>query len=335
MEDKNPGIPVPLACKDTNDETRQLDLQSAHTLHTRRWSQTSYDATLVDTVAPIPQSSTTLLADDARIRLELPNDATARSDLMQSSGSQMSSQPHIAALPLSWMDRQQGELAASCLDVEKPIVKACTQNDENLEKVSYPSPLSVTTEKFVRPESPSYEDDRQVKEKVRLRCFGPTCPLHVLLRPNPPDASSSSSEFDPCMSSLDSAQFQGELLNIFWDFQPLSTSIVHKNMFMEHSFHGSANEYYSEFLLNCLLACAVRLSTRFAIRRLSALYIKRAKSELVNAMEQATIATLQGFCLLSDFEMSSGRDQTGWLYAGIVLCVLFPSCHSDLSRYCL
>jgi hypothetical protein len=86
---------------------------------------------------------------------------------------------------------------------------------------------------------------------------------------------------------------------------------------MEHFVHGTLDEYYSEFLLNCILACAVRLSTRVTVRSLSALYIKRAKADLVNALEQATVATLQGFCLLSGFELSSGRDQAGWPYAGM------------------
>lgn len=139
----------------------------------------------------------------------------------------------------------------------------------------------------------------------------------MLLRPNVPDSAACAMGLDSCMPSLDSEQFQRELLNIFWDFQPLSITVVHRDMFLEHLFPGTTNEYYSDFLLNCILACAVRLSTRVAIRSLSAMYIKRAKVELVNAMEQATIATVQGFCLLSDFEMSSGRDQTGWLYAGI------------------
>lgn len=203
-------------------------------------------------------------------------------------------------------------------------LKATVQLEEGQATRSYPSPLSTSTEPLNRrrDDSPSYEDDRQVKEKVRLRCFGPTCPLHVLLRPNPPDPMSLSGEMDSCLPSLDSEQFQKELLNIFWDFQPLSVTVVHKETFMEHFLHGMPGEYYSDFLLNCILACAVRLSTRTIIRGLSTLYIKRAKAELVNALEQATIATLQGFCLLSDFEMSSGRDQAGWLYAGMLYVLI-------------
>jgi hypothetical protein len=189
---------------------------------------------------------------------------------------------------------------------------------------SYPSPLSESIEPpiRVRPGSPSYEVDRQVKEKVRLRCFGPTCPLHVLLRPNPPDLTSTSKDLDSCLPSLDSEQLQKELLTIYWEFQPLSVIVVQKETFLEHFSHGTPSEYYSNFLLNCILACAVRLSTRITIRRLSALYIKRAKADLVNALEQATIATVQGFCLLSDFEMSGGQDQAGWLYAGMSQRVL-------------
>lgn len=115
---------------------------------------------------------------------------------------------------------------------------------------------------------------------------------------------------------MDSEQFQRDLLNIYFEFQPLSVAVVHKETFMENFSLGTPNEYYSEFLLNCILACAVRLSTRDAIRSLSSLYIKRAKMCLADELENAVIATLQGFCLLSEFEMSSGRDQAGWLYAG-------------------
>lgn len=182
---------------------------------------------------------------------------------------------------------------------------------------STPSAKSVESPARVRATSPSYEDDRQVKPKVRLRCFGPTCPLHVLLRPTPQDPISTAKSPDSYLPSMDSEQFQRELLNIYWEFQPFSVIIVHKETFMEHFSLGTPSEYYSEFLLNCILACAVRLSTRVAIRSLSSLYIKRAKMNLVDDLERAIIATLQGFCLLSEFEMSSGRDQSGWLYAGM------------------
>ncbi|RFU26448.1 hypothetical protein B7463_g9888, partial [Scytalidium lignicola] len=183
----------------------------------------------------------------------------------------------------------------------------------------------------VRATSASYEDDRQVKPKVRLRCFGPTCPLHVLLRPTPPKSPEIAAENpDAYTWSLDSEQFQRELLNIYFDFQPLSIIVINKEAFMEHYSIGLPSEYYSEFLLNCILACAVRLSTRVAIRSLSELYIKRAKTHLVDALEHAIIATLQGFCLLSEFEMSSGNDQAGWLYAGIACRLLFDlGLHQD------
>jgi Fungal specific transcription factor domain len=233
------------------------------------------------------------------------------------------SSPFSLPIP-AWTDLRDSSVISNNRPVQENASNKFGTNgprcvDEGCNHASYPSPLSASAEppNGTHSTSPSYEQDRQVKEKVRLRCFGPTCPLHVLLRPNSSDVSPNPSSSESQSPSFDSEEFRKELLNIYWDFQPLSVRVVHKEMFMEHFFLGKPSEYYSDFLLNCILACAVRLSSRPTIRRLSTLYIKRAKADLVNALEQASIGAVQGFCLLADFEMSSGRDQAGWVYAGM------------------
>jgi hypothetical protein len=309
-----------------------------------QWSQVSYEdvepvmATHIN-VSHLPVSNTNPeeVVHTVSPAVQIFNETSSNYSHMDLPPVSQLSTPFSRPIP-SWTDLRNSSTVSSNRPSQVDPPENFDSNspgcvDEGRALGSYPSPLSASTEPpiRVRPGSSSYEEDRQVKEKVRLHCFGPTCPLHVLLRPNPPDLIPTSKDSESCLPSLDSEQFRKELLNIYWEFQPLSVTVVHKETFMESFFHGTPSEYYSDFLLNCILACAVRLSTRVTIRRLSTLYIKRAKADLVNALEQASIGTVQGFCLLSDFEMSSGRDQAGWLYAG--MCAIF-GCSSSVLKSC-
>lgn len=334
-------------------EIRPAYKPSNYPLDSPRWSQKDMQGS----VPPFPAPMSIHHRPTSAIR-EDPAPLSARPDTLQgyyhtpdyssvnvTTASQMPTPFSMDSLqrPLSsWKDVPQASTISNTqpatTDTSESLHQRITSNVKERDILgSEPSRMPLSPEPLIhaRPGSPSYEEDRQVKEKVRLRCFGPTCPLHVLLRPNPPDPLSTIKDQDRYLLSLDSDQFQKELLSIYWEFQSLSVTVVNKDVFTEHLSHATPSEYYSEFLLNCILACAVRLSTRVAIRKLSFLYIKRAKENLVDALEQATIATLQGFCLLSDLEMTSGRDQAGWLYAGKPRTGSSVFFRTDIYRYCL
>lgn len=72
------------------------------------------------------------------------------------------------------------------------------------------------------------------------------------------------------------------------------------------------SQYYSEFLENCILACATRMSTSAGIRALGPRYAEQASSLVIQELQRPNVATLQGFLLLSDFEATRGRDRLGY-----------------------
>ncbi|KIW26769.1 uncharacterized protein PV07_06577 [Cladophialophora immunda] len=148
--------------------------------------------------------------------------------------------------------------------------------------------------------------------------FGPTCQLHVS---SPSDVVRSVSSLHPpppvTQIDLDSDRLKTLLFNNYCNFQTLSVNIIHRELFLSHRARGLRSQHYSRFLENSLLACSARLSTSAAVRALGSTFAMRAKSEIVSELEDPNVATLQGMLLLSDYEMTEGRDRVGWMYCGI------------------
>ncbi|RVX70490.1 hypothetical protein B0A52_05141 [Exophiala mesophila] len=156
------------------------------------------------------------------------------------------------------------------------------------------------------------DDQSQVQAKI---FYGPTCPLHVssphqAIR-NPPREVSS---YRDAQIDMDSCRLKDMLFNAYFSFQTLSVKIVDQQKFLSDNQIGVRSHYYSSFLENSLLACSSRLSTSRAVRNLGPNYCQRAKTEIVPELENPNLATLRGMLLLSDFEMSQGRDRVGWMY---------------------
>lgn len=226
---------------------RHINDDNVHTelppLHSRRWSQPSYGQvhpmmTTAPLITQLPTSSNS--SKDVQSLATIPaiqmsSHSVTRSAITDHPRVNL---PHANPLQLgpilSQIGTQEASVPSPHLVIEKTDSVPYGGIDEGNGIRSYPSQLSTSTAILERPDSPSYEDDRQVKESVRLRCFGPTCPLHVLLRPNPPVSAVCSMELESCMPSLDSEQLRKELLSIFWNFQPLSIVVVNQEMFMEH-----------------------------------------------------------------------------------------------------
>ncbi|VUC25610.1 unnamed protein product [Clonostachys rosea] len=113
---------------------------------------------------------------------------------------------------------------------------------------------------------------------------------------------------------MDSPQLREVLLNSCWNYYLRSVTVVDQQLFMSHRSSGKRSQYYSSFLESSLLACGTRISTSPAVRKLGRSYAERAKQHIADELEQPTIATLQGFLLLSDFEATAARDRVGWTY---------------------
>ncbi|KIW98469.1 uncharacterized protein Z519_00130 [Cladophialophora bantiana CBS 173.52] len=148
--------------------------------------------------------------------------------------------------------------------------------------------------------------------------FGPTCQLHVS---SPSDAVRSVSSVHPpppgTQIDMDCDRLKTLLFNNYCNFQTLSVTIINREIFLSRQALGIRSQHYSKFLENSLLACSARLSTSAAVRALGSSFAMRAKSEIVSELEDPNMATLQGMLLLSDYEMTEGRDRVGWMYCGI------------------
>jgi hypothetical protein len=148
--------------------------------------------------------------------------------------------------------------------------------------------------------------------------FGPTSPLHLLSSPDPLPTLIE----DDLASTLgiaidiDSPRVRDRMLQSYFKYQTLWASVVDQGVFLEHRTRGTSF-WYSPFLETVLLASAARLSTSDAIRSLSHKYAARAREDILLALETPSAASLQGFLLLSEFEVTQGRDRVGWMLCGM------------------
>lgn len=118
---------------------------------------------------------------------------------------------------------------------------------------------------------------------------------------------------------MDSSRVRDRMLQSYFKYQTLWANVVDQEVFSYHRSRGNSF-WYSSFLETVLLASAARLSTSDAIRSLSHRYAARAREDILLAVEAPSAASLQGFLLLSEFEVTQGRDRVGWM-----LCGMFPS----------
>jgi hypothetical protein len=116
--------------------------------------------------------------------------------------------------------------------------------------------------------------------------------------------------------SPDSSQVRNLLLDIALRYFDLHVNFVNQWHFHTHREMGIKSDHYSIFLENTLLACATRTSTSVAVRRLGKVYIERASRDIPSELLDPTLATLEGFFILADYEASQGHDRLGWTYIG-------------------
>ncbi|KAL6407336.1 fungal specific transcription factor [Ilyonectria robusta] len=201
--------------------------------------------------------------------------------------------------------------------------------------ISPPQDASLSERRLADPEgqAPSLDTDCSPGQ---VRYYGPTTQLHIQSHS---DRSTSISTGNDILSTsdfivdMDGPQLREILMNSCWSYYSRSVRVVDPQLFMTHRATGKRSQYYSRFLEEALLACATRISTSQAVRKLGRAYADRAKQDVVHELEQPTIATLQGFLLLSDFEATSARDRVGWTYSGIACRLIFDlGLHEDCSQ---
>ncbi|KAK5692378.1 hypothetical protein LTR97_010686 [Elasticomyces elasticus] len=103
-----------------------------------------------------------------------------------------------------------------------------------------------------------------------------------------------------------------KLLQSFFRYQPLWVTAVDEELFWEYRESRGSSMWYSNFLETVMLACAARLSSSSAVRSLGKQYSIQARADITRALEIPSAASLQGFLMLSEYEVSQGRDSMGW-----------------------
>lgn len=111
-------------------------------------------------------------------------------------------------------------------------------------------------------------------------------------------------------------QVKCRLLQSFFRYQPLWVNAVDQNLFWEHRESREPSMWYSNFLEAVMLASACRLSNSSAVRSLGEQYSIQAKGYILQALENPSAASLQGFLILSEYEVSQGRERMGWQFCG-------------------
>ncbi|KAK6385516.1 hypothetical protein LTS17_001084 [Exophiala oligosperma] len=142
---------------------------------------------------------------------------------------------------------------------------------------------------------------------------------------------------EPCLTQANpvenTAEFKQTYLQKWWKFQDMSIYLVDPKLYMTAYERGVRSQHYSEFSLNALLACSMRLDKSESIRNLSRAYAEKAKREIPRELEIPTMSTVHGFCLLSDYECTNGSENLGWIYVGMACRLIITlGLHQDCSE---
>lgn len=114
------------------------------------------------------------------------------------------------------------------------------------------------------------------------------------------------------------------LMEIFWTCHNSGIHLVHKDAFYDDQKRGGT-QFYSVFLHVCMLAISLRYASkdRQDIQRLvlkgrvnSTLHMKAKSIAKTEIESPGGIPSIQALFLLADIECMSGRDDTGWMFAG-------------------
>ncbi|KAF2462823.1 uncharacterized protein BDR25DRAFT_386050, partial [Lindgomyces ingoldianus] len=176
----------------------------------------------------------------------------------------------------------------------------------------------------------------------RVRFFGPTTNMHILSR-STSDPSKNSESFWPISTLVRdlSPETHDYIIDLFFDHHNSALHIVHKWAFLDDLKEGGT-QFYSNFLHMCMLAEGYRYAdkSRADLKKLacpgpdsSTFHTKAKKMAELELVKPGGVPSIQAFFLLGDLEVGIGRDDTGWMYAGMAFRLLFDvGLHVDPSE---
>jgi len=164
----------------------------------------------------------------------------------------------------------------------------------------------------------------------RLRYFGPTtnCHVHSELGQSVEESRESQEQARRAEKTIRylSTETHDYLMDLFWTNYNSVLHVLHKEAFEEDKENGRM-QFYSPFLHICVLAMGYRFADRNRSdmqrinmpQRESTLH-REAKYMLDYELERpGGITSVVALLLLGDLECGVGRDNVGWLYAGIAV----------------
>jgi hypothetical protein len=130
---------------------------------------------------------------------------------------------------------------------------------------------------------------------------------------------------EKCIRTL-SLETHDYLMDLFWQHYNSVLHVVHQDAFDEDRRAGRA-QYYSGFLHVCILAMGFRFSDksradmqRIALPNRESLLHREAKYMLDLELERpGGMPSIAALLILGDSEVGVGRDNVGWIYAGIAM----------------
>ncbi|KAF4844651.1 Nitrogen assimilation transcription factor nirA [Colletotrichum siamense] len=161
----------------------------------------------------------------------------------------------------------------------------------------------------------------------RLRFFGPTANSHVYAEPSdqfdfrePPEQVRRAER----MIRSITAETHDYLMDNFWNHYNSVLKVIHQEAF-DADRESQNPKFYSSFLHICILAMAFRFADadrddmkRIALGGRESTLHREAKYMLDIELERpGGIPSVQALLLLGDLECGVGRDNTGWMYAGM------------------
>jgi hypothetical protein len=178
----------------------------------------------------------------------------------------------------------------------------------------------------------------------RVRFFGPTISMHILSR-STSDQSKIPESFWPISVLVRdlSPETHDYLIDLFFDCHNSALHIVHKWAFFDDLKSGGS-QFYSNFLHMTMLAAGYRYAdkTRPDVKKLaipsphsdsSTIHTKAKKMAELELVKPGGITSIQAFFLLGDLEVGIGKDDTGWMFAGMAFRLLFDvGLHVDPSE---
>ena len=155
-----------------------------------------------------------------------------------------------------------------------------------------------------------------IDEYGKLRYSGSTSNLQTGLYIPPitlPEMTQPTREME---DRADSQTVQSHLLSLYWKYHHPAQKVLHKDTFLADYAKGTTTQYFSHFLLNCMLLRSVRFTSDPTIRPLEAVYLMRVKRELITEFDHPVMTTMQALCLFGEYVGNQGKDTAGWLYTG-------------------